>query len=419
MIATKPAFREESACMTVTDVTRELPTTAHLPRPYGILGFFGRRLACGSAMLQLPDGSRHLYRGREPGPHGELQVLGPRAVRRLISGGSTGFAEAYMAGDVDSPDLAAFLRVAALNFEAWEERLEGSTTYRMMKRFWHLMRPNSRAGAQRNIAYHYDLGNAFYSAWLDESMTYSSAVFEHDAMELGEAQRVKYRRIAEAAELTPDHHLLEIGCGWGGFAEFAAKERGARVTAVTISNEQFAFARRRIQEAGLADRVEVRLQDYRDIPERFDRIASIEMFEAVGEKYWPAYFAKVQDSLRPGGRAALQVITIADSFFERYRRGADFIQRYIFPGGMLPSPSVLRRQVETAGLRWVADHGYGTHYARTLADWHERFDAAWPKLTDLGFDDYFQRMWKYYLAYCEAGFATGRIDVRQLTLARD
>ncbi|WP_235830224.1 SAM-dependent methyltransferase [Algihabitans albus] len=403
----------------MTDLTQELQETAHLPRPYGVLGFFGRRLACGSATLLLPDGSRYLYRGSEPGPHGELQVLNPRAVRRLISGGSTGFAEAYMAGDVDSPDLAAFLRVAALNFEAWEERLEGSATYRMMKRFWHLMRPNSRSGAQRNIAFHYDLGNAFYGAWLDETMTYSSAVFEHEAMDLSAAQRVKYRRIAEAADLSPDHHLLEIGCGWGGFAEFAAKEIGARVTAVTISNQQFAFARRRIQEAGLTDRVEIRLQDYRDIPDRFDRIASIEMFEAVGEKYWPAYFAKVQESLRPGGRAALQVITIADGFFERYRRGADFIQRYIFPGGMLPSPSVLRQEITTAGLRWVDDHGYGRHYERTLADWHERFDAAWPQLTTLGFDSYFQRMWKYYLAYCEAGFATGRIDVRQLTLARE
>ncbi len=405
--------------MTVSDLAQDLPQSAHLPRPYGLLGFFGRRLVCGSATLVLPDGSRRLYQGSEPGPHAELHILSPRAVRRLISGGSTGFAEAYMAGEVDSPDLAAFLRIAALNFESWEERLEGSAAYRMMRRLWHLMRPNSRTGAKRNIAFHYDLGNDFYEAWLDETMTYSSAVFEHDAMDLTAAQQVKYRRIAAAAQLAPGHHLLEIGCGWGGFAEFAAKEMGARVTAVTISDEQFAFARRRIHEAGLAEKVEIRRQDYRDIPERFDRVASIEMFEAVGEKYWPGYFTKLRDSLKPGGRAALQVITIADGFFERYRRGADFIQRYIFPGGMLPSPTVLKREVETAGLRWIGDCDYGQHYARTLADWHGRFDAAWPQLTTLGFDNYFQRMWKYYLAYCEAGFATGRIDVKQLALARD
>ncbi len=405
--------------MTVSEMTRDLDPSSHLPRPYGLLGFFGRRLACGSVTLVLPDASRHLYRGMQPGPHAELQVCHPRAVRRLVSGGSTGFAEAYMAGDVDSPDLAAFLRVAALNFDAWEERLEGSAAYRMMKRVWHVMRPNSRRGAKRNIAFHYDLGNAFYGAWLDETMTYSAAVFEHEGMDLSAAQRAKYRRIAQAADLTPDHHLLEIGCGWGGFAEFAAREVGARVTAVTISDEQYAFARRRIHEAGLAEKVEIRRQDYRDIPERFDRVASIEMFEAVGEKYWPAYFAKLRESLKPGGRAALQVITIADHFFERYRRGADFIQRYIFPGGMLPSPGVLQQQVEAAGLRWVEDGGYGPHYARTLADWHERFDAAWPQLATLGFDGHFRRMWKYYLAYCEAGFAAGRIDVKQLALARD
>jgi cyclopropane-fatty-acyl-phospholipid synthase len=405
--------------MTVSDMTRDLGPDAHLPRPYGLLGFFGRRLACGSVDLVLPDGTRTHYRGHLPGPHAELQVLDPRAVRRLLGGGSVGFAESYMSGEVDSPDLAAFLRVAALNFDHWQDWLEGHASYRMMKRLWHLMRPNSRRGAKRNIAQHYDLGNAFYGAWLDETMTYSAAVFEHEGMDLGEAQRAKYWRIAEAAEIRPGHHVLEIGCGWGGFAEFAAKEMGAQVTAVTISDEQFDFARRRIHEAGLAEKVEIRRQDYRDIPERFDRIASIEMFEAVGEKYWPAYFGKLRESLKPDGRAGLQVITIADRFFDRYRRSADFIQRYIFPGGMLPSPTVLRGQVEAAGLRWVGDTGYGEHYARTLANWHERFDAAWPQLTELGFDTRFRRMWKYYLAYCEAGFATARIDVKQLALARD
>jgi cyclopropane-fatty-acyl-phospholipid synthase len=404
--------------MSVSDLTRESDPD-RLPRPYGVLDFFGRRLACGSVTLVLPDGGRRTYAGAAPGPHAELQVLHPRAVRRLLAGGSTGFAEAYMAGDLDSPDLSGLLHLAALNFEAWQDRLEGHAGYRVMRRLWHLMRPNSRRGAKRNIAAHYDLGNGFYRAWLDESMTYSAAVFERETMDLGEAQAAKYRRIAEAAELRPGHHLLEIGCGWGGFAEFAAREVGARVTAVTISEEQFAFARRRIHEAGLAEKVEIRRQDYRDIAERFDRIASIEMLEAVGEKYWPTYFGKLRERLQPDGKAALQVITIADRFFARYRAGADFIQRYIFPGGMLPSPDALRREVEAAGLRWLDDRGYGPHYARTLADWHARFDAAWPQLAGQGFDQRFRRMWKYYLAYCEAGFATGRIDVKQLALARD
>ena len=250
-------------------------------------------------------------------------------------------------------------------------------------------------------------------------MTYSSAVFDKPGASLEEAQSAKYREIARAAGIGPNDHVLEIGCGWGGFAEYTAKEIGAKVTGITISEEQFAFASQRIQKAGLSEKVEIRRQDYRDTQGRFDRIASIEMFEAVGEKYWPVYFDKVKESLADGGRAALQIITIADAFYDRYREGADFIQRYIFPGGMLPSPSALSDVTSARGLKIIGDQGYGLDYAATLAAWHLRFNQAWPSIRQQGFDERFRRMWKYYLSYCEAGFKTGRIDVRQIALAKD
>jgi len=250
-------------------------------------------------------------------------------------------------------------------------------------------------------------------------MTYSSAVFGPEERDLTAAQHRKYALLAEKMRLDQGHRVLEIGCGWGAFAEFAAIERGARVTAITISREQHAYASRRIHEAGLADRVEVRLQDYRDTNGRFDRIASIEMFEAVGEKYWPQFFDVLRERLTPGGRAALQVITIADRFFDDYRRSADYIQRYIFPGGMLPSPAALQREVERAGLRLAGSSGYGHDYAETLREWNRRFQAAWPEIRPLGFDERFKRLWEQYLHYCAAGFSVGTIDVKQLAVARD
>jgi cyclopropane-fatty-acyl-phospholipid synthase len=287
-----------------------------------------------------------------------------------------------------------------------------------MARLRHVLRPNSRRGSRRNILAHYDLGNAFYQRWLDPSMTYSSARFEKPELSLEDAQTAKYRSLARKLSLQPDHHLLEVGCGWGGFAEFAAREVGARVTAITISDQQHAFAAERIRCAGLGDKVEIRLQDYRDVEGRFDRIASIEMFEAVGESYWPIYFGKLADIIKPDGIIGLQIITIADRYFETYRRGADFIQRHIFPGGMLPSPTALQQQLERAGLQKLTEATFGLDYARTLATWNRRFQAAWPDLLRLGFDQRFKRLWQYYLAYCEAGFKAGWTDVCQLALRR-
>ena len=375
------------------------------------------RIQWGSLTVRLPNQVALKFDGREPGVHGEVHVLDYAGVRKLLSGGGIGFAEAYVAGYVDSPDMARFLEVFARNRTMMADALRGHALGQWMHRLFHLMHSNTRRGARRNIHAHYDLGNTFYGLWLDPTMTYSSALFDGGVNDLAAAQRQKYRALAEAMALRPEHHVLEIGCGWGGFAEFAAREIGCRVTGITISREQLAFARARMAEQGLDDRVEIRFQDYRDVDERYDRVASIEMFEAVGEAYWPAYFDKVREVLKPGGRAGLQIITIADDSYEEYRRSTDFIQRYIFPGGMLPSPSVLRAQIARAGLVWQGSREFGLDYARTLRSWQERFLAAWPSIEPLGFDTRFKRLWLYYLAYCEAGFRSANTDVTQVTLA--
>jgi cyclopropane-fatty-acyl-phospholipid synthase len=376
------------------------------------------RIEHGRLTIAWPSGERHEFAGARPGPHGVLEIRDLRAIRRFAFGGSLGFAEAYLDGDWDSPDLGRLLELLALNDQAHEEHYYARGWQRWLARLQHLFRPNSKRGSKRNILAHYDLGNDFYQRWLDPSMTYSSARFEREDHPLETAQRAKYESLARGTGLAPDHHLLEIGCGWGGFAEFAAREVGARVTAITISDEQHAFAAKRIQASGLADKVEIRIQDYRDVEDRFDRIASIEMFEAVGERYWPVYFDKIKDCLKPGGVAGLQIITIADRYFDAYRQSVDFIQRHVFPGGMLPSPLVLERQLRRAGLQKLSELSFGLDYAKTLAAWQSRFQAAWPEIRGQGFDQRFKRLWEYYLAYCEAGFRVGYIDVSQLAIRR-
>ena len=372
----------------------------------------------GSMTVTLPDGRRLLFRGTEPGEDAELVIRDFRLTRRFFSGGDLGAAEAFLDGMWDSPNVTAFLQFFLRNKEALQDKLNGMPVARLFSRLGHLMRRNSKAGSKRNIEYHYDLGNSFYTRWLDPTMTYSSARFAHPGQELSEAQINKYRSLAEQIDLRPEHHLLEIGSGWGGFAEYAASEIGCRVTGITISKEQLAFARERMEKKQLGHKVDIRYQDYRDVEEKFDRVASIEMFEAVGEEYWPTYFRKVRDCLKPGGKAGLQIITIADRSFAAYRKRADFIQRYIFPGGMLPSPTALRQQVAQAGLTWAGSLEFGLDYAETLKQWRDRFRAAWPEIRSEGFDERFRRMWEYYLSYCEAGFRSGNIDVTQVTLAR-
>ena len=372
----------------------------------------------GKITVTLTDGRRLVFDHGEPGPEAEIIAHDYSFVKQVLAGGDIGFAEAYMDGKWSTPDLTAVLLFFSENFEAAGRLAVGGWMVRMANNFRHLFNRNSRAGARRNIMAHYDLGNEFYSAWLDPSMTYSSALFTSPNQSLEQAQTAKYEGIVERIGAGPDSEILEIGCGWGGFAEYAARTRGSKVTCLTISQAQADYARERIQRAGLADRVEIRLEDYRDHDGRYDGVASIEMFEAVGEAYWPAYFGKIASVLKSGSRAALQIITIGDEFFDNYRKRADFIQRYIFPGGMLPSEAALKSQLREAGLRHDGVQYFGHDYARTLRLWSQRFNEAWPDILPMGFDEPFRRMWNFYLSYCEAGFISGRINVGQFQLSR-
>jgi cyclopropane-fatty-acyl-phospholipid synthase len=396
----------------IDDVLADLPRLARLA-----LGF-AARLKRGTLDITLLDGRVVRMGGVEPGPKAAMTLHSYSFAPRLINGGDIGIAEAYLNGEWDTPDLTQFLYVFCVNYDLIQTMLGDKPLVRFLQIVRHWFNRNTRRQARHNIHAHYDIGNAFYSAWLDPSMTYSSALFEDDSADLTAAQHNKYRRLAEAIDLQPGQRLLEIGCGWGGFAEYVARTFGAKVVGLTISKEQRDFAQQRIQQAGLNDRVEIRLQDYRDERERYDRIASIEMIEAVGEQFWPNYFSQLRDRLLPGGLAGIQAITIRDSSFKSYRREVDFIQRYVFPGGMLPSPQILKSLGERFGVPVIREHIFGQDYAKTLATWRNNFRSAWPNLTPLGFDERFRRLWEYYLAYCEAGFLSGNIDVRQVVFAK-
>jgi len=377
----------------------------------------GAQAQVGSVTVHFPDGRCFRMTGPRPGPNPIIRFTNYRFAKRFITGGNLGVAESFMDGDFTCDNLHELTEWAVTNGEL-DDTLMATPMRRLLRRVIFMLQANTRRGSKRNISYHYDLGNNFYARWLDPSMTYSSAIFTDPSEPLEAAQTNKYRRMAELIEAHPDHEVLEIGAGWGGFACFAAKNVGCRVTGITISQEQYDYASRRVQQEGLGEKVKIELRDYRDLEHRYDRIASIEMLEAVGERYWPHFFGKLHDSLKPGGRAGLQVITIDDKYFDTYRATMDFIQKYIFPGGMLPSPGALKRETARAGLRWIEDAGFGLHYAATLDQWRDRFLAEWPAIRALGFDDRFKRMWEYYLAYCAGGFRAGCIDVKQLAIAR-
>jgi len=391
---------------------------ADLPRMARLALGYGARLRYGSLELTLPDGRAYRLGDNAPGPAAAMKIYDYGFASRLIRGGDIGIAEAYLRREWDTPDLTQFLYLFCVNQDWMRSMTIGKPIVRALQIVQHWLNRNTRRQARRNIYRHYDIGNAFYSAWLDPSMTYSSALFEEHTADLTAAQNNKYRRLAEAIDLRPGQKLLEIGCGWGGFAEYAAKTLGAKVVGLTISKEQRDFAQARIQAAGLSDRVEIRLQDYRDERDQYDRIASIEMIEAVGEEFWPRYFSQLRDRLLPGGLAGIQAITIQDNLFQDYRRDVDFIQRYVFPGGMLPSPQILKTLGERFGVPVIRERIFGQDYAKTLATWRNNFRAAWPNLMPLGFDERFRRLWEYYLAYCEAGFLSGNIDVRQVVFAK-
>ena len=367
--------------------------------------------------LVLPDGRHFRAEGADTGPVAELRIANPDVFARLIREGDLGFCDAYLDGWWDTPDLLAFLDLMHANEELFDG-FPGMSLVRAYERLRFWLNSNSKAQAKRNISYHYDLGNDFYGLWLDDTMTYSSALFETGQESLEKAQIAKYASMLDQMEVKPGDHVLEIGCGWGGFAEYAARERGVKVTGLTISSEQLRYAQERIARAGLSDRVELKLQDYRDETGQYDGIASIEMFEAVGEKYWPVYFDTLRNRLRPGKTATLQIITVQDARWETYRKGVDFIQKYIFPGGMLPSRTALVGEIERAGLSILRSVEFGESYSQTLRRWHETFNARWDEVAEMGFDDRFRRMWNFYLTSCAATFHSGNCDVTQITLRR-
>lgn len=374
-------------------------------------------LQTGRLTVITPSGVRVASVPAHPGPDATIMIHRWRALRRLVFGGDIAFAEAYVDGDWSSPDLPALIELAARNGDAFGRAVSGLAISRLANNIRHLLRANTKRGSRRNIVAHYDLGNAFYSRWLDAGMSYSAALYRHEADTLEAAQTAKQDRVIEALGLVGGERVLEIGCGWGGLAERLGR-LGCRVTGITLSPAQLAYGQARIAAAGLADTVELRRQDYRDVVETFDRIVSVEMIEAVGRAYWPTYFGAIRERLTDGGRAVLQAITIADDRYSLYARAPDFIQRHIFPGGMLLSPSILARQCARAGLELTTVELFGRSYALTLKDWRHRFLAAWPDISREGFDETFRRLWEYYLAYCQGGFQSGATDVGIYRLVR-
>lgn len=387
------------------------------------LGFAGRLLLRllrnirhGRLRVMLPSGAVIEKIGSEAGPEAVIVIRRWRMLRRVIAAGDIGFAEGYLDEDWTTPDLTALIQFAARNTEALSRAVEGSPLMRLFNRAKHLLNANTKHGSRRNIEAHYDLGNDFYKEWLDPSMLYSSGIFDQSAQTLEASQQKKLERILEKLDLDGSKNLLEIGCGWGALAVFLAGRANARVMGVTLSPSQLAWAKDAAEKAEKSDQVDLRLQDYRDLDGQFDRIVSIEMFEAVGEAYWPNYFATLKRCLKPGGRVVLQIISIEEGRFDSYRRDTDFIQKYIFPGGFLPSDSALKAAVSKAGFVLSDKELFGKSYARTLAEWRARFHARWPAIAALGFDERFRRLWHYYLCYCEAGFEEGSIDVGLYTI---
>ena len=395
-----------------TDNQQNLPR--YFARVFSLVG----KLNTGRVDFVLPDGRRFRAEGAKPGPVAEVTINNPDVFARLVREGDLGFSDAYLDGWWTTPDLQAFMDFIHADNDDMYDEFPGMGLVRAWEkaRFW--LQSNSKRQALKNISYHYDLGNDFYSLWLDDTMTYSSALFSTSQESLESAQVAKYASMIDQMGVQPGDHILEIGCGWGGFAEYAAKERDLKVTGLTISKEQLDYARQRINNNGLGDKVNLKLQDYRDETGIYDGVASIEMFEAVGEKYWPIYFNKVKQCLKPGKQATLQIITIQDARWEVYRKGVDFIQKYIFPGGMLPSPTVLRQEVAKAGLNVQHSIEFGKSYSQTLRRWFEVFNDQWDTISAMGFDDRFRRMWNFYLTSCAATFESGNCDVTQITLQK-
>lgn len=365
----------------------------------------------GRMRLTFPTGHA-VSVGSGGGVESSLSLNNYRVIWRAMRRGMIGFAESYIKRDIETDDLGAVFRFFLTNFEAFNSSGRGLFKVRLPDKIAHLRRPNTRRGSQRNIADHYDLGNDFFALWLDDGLTYSSGIYRHKSDTLEEAQKEKYAAILRAVNASPDRQILEIGCGWGGMAEAIANS-GANITAITVSSEQYDYTKHRLENASAKapGQAKILLQDYRDVSGVFDHIISVEMIEAVGEDNWPTYFKTLSDRLKPGGSAILQAITIRKESFAQYQRTPDFIQRYIFPGGMLPTVEHISAFVNDNNMSFSTIERFGQSYAQTLRDWRDRFDNAWPQISALGYDENFRRMWRYYLTYCEVGFERGLIDV--------
>jgi cyclopropane-fatty-acyl-phospholipid synthase len=401
--------------MTIKTTTKGEP---NLPRYFEAVFAKSVDMKNGRLDMVLPDGRIFRAEGAGQGPVAEIHIHNVDVFARLIREGDLGFCEAYLDGWWSTPDLQAFLDLVHAGNDDIYDGFLGLKIARAYERFRFWLQSNSKSQARKNISYHYDLGNDFYKLWLDDTMTYSSALFQTGQESLEAAQIAKYASMVDQMGAQPGDHVLEIGCGWGGFAEYAARERGLKVTGLTISREQHDYAVDRIARAGLSDQVEIKMQDYRDETGVYDGIASIEMFEAVGEKYWPVYFKTLRDRLKPGKQATLQIITVQHRRWQIYRNTVDFIQKYIFPGGMLPSPVVLREEVQKAGLEVAGSIEFGESYSQTLRRWYDTFNDRWDEVAALGFDDRFRRMWNFYLTSCAATFHFRNCDVTQITVRK-
>ncbi len=387
-----------------------------------VLGYFIagllNKIRFGSLSITLPDGSRIESKRYDPELHANIIIRNSSALRKLMLGGSIGFSESYINGCWSSPDLAKLIEILALNGETLAGGLMGSPPMRLSNYLRHRFRRNSRRGSKSNIRYHYDLGNDFYARWLDQDMIYSSAIFSRGEDNLEQAQRRKLERIVELLDISQQHNVLEIGCGWGALTRYIAERKNARVHGITLSKEQLNYAQRAVRESENGSLISLEFTDYRDVEETYDRIVSIEMIEAVGEEFLPDYFKTIKDRLRPGGRAVIQAITIDEERFDRYRSSPDFIQKYIFPGGFLTTKTMMRRYADHAGLDLGHTEFFGKSYARTLNEWRARFMTNWAEISQLGYSDQFRNMWDFYLAYCEGGFNAGSIDVGLYVLTR-
>ena len=396
---------------------RKMPQHAHYPARVKLILRILAQLKHGALHLQLPDGVS-LHCGDDSYPI-TLHLHDWRMFDAVMKSGDIGFAETFIDGGWTTDNLTGLIELFIRNRQQVESLIYGTWWGSVLHRVRHLFNRNSRSGSRKNIHAHYDIGNDFYRLWLDPSMTYSSAVFVNgNADTLEQGQLAKYQRILKQLNVSKGAHILEIGCGWGGFAETAIRESQAKIHGLTLSTEQLHYAQQRLANLGKSDQADLRLMDYRDSDGQYDAIASIEMFEAVGEAYWPSYFECLARNLKVGGRACVQTIVIADELFARYRTGTDFIQQYIFPGGMLPSPSVFRAQAQKQGLRVVDEFSFGLDYARTLVEWRNAFKAQIEAVRAQGFDERFLRTWEFYLCYCEAGFRANSINVMQFTLER-